>query len=154
MERPRSQKGQFLPIHGGKRTRLYRVWMAMRERCNNPHNKSFKNYGGRGISVCREWDDYGIFHSWAISSGYAPGLTIDRIDYNGDYSPANCRWVTTWEQNRNYSRNKFITFHGRTQCLSDWADELGIKRATLSFRLKSGMDLERAFLANDYRRSQ
>ena len=150
-QRERTDKGMFAPIHGAKHTRLYKVWCAMRERCNNPHNKRYARYGGRGISVCNEWDDYRAFREWAEMNGYADGLTIDRIDTDGNYEPSNCRWATRAEQNRNYSRNRMITFNGITMCLTDWADKYGIKRATLAFRLNSGKTMEQALENTDGR---
>lgn len=139
--------------HGMKRTKIYRVWCSMKERCNNPHNKSYIYYGSRGISVCREWSDSFVsFYEWSKKNGYQEGLTIDRIDSNGNYCPNNCRWVTTAIQNRNYSRNHFLTYNGETLCLKDMAEKYGVKTTTLLFRLKSGMALDLA-LQNIDRRS-
>lgn len=92
--------------HGGRGTRLYNVWKAMRQRCNDPNYSSYPYYGGRGISVCEEWSDYQVFRDWAFANGYDPDAprgqcTIDRIDVNGDYEPSNCRWVNTAIQNKN-----------------------------------------------------
>lgn len=146
------KSGRFCVEHGGKRTKLYRVWCSMKERCNNPNNKAFPRYGGRGISVCSEWsDDFAAFSAWANAAGYADGLTIDRVDNDGDYGPENCRWCSHAEQNRNYSRNRLLTVHGETKCLTDWADTLGINRATLLFRIKSGIPLEEALTNTDRR---
>ena len=87
--------------HGHYGERLYPVWKQMKQRCSNTRNKSYEWYGARGIKVCDEWQDYGVFRSWALSSGYKEGLTIDRINGNGNYEPDNCRWITIQEQQKN-----------------------------------------------------
>ena len=157
MERERDNKGHFLPKHNGRFERLYNVWCAMKERCYNPHNKRFKNYGLKGIKVCAEWHDYAVFREWAKSTGYKEvddykeKLTIDRIDPNGNYEPNNCRWITPREQNRNYSKNHFITYKGKTLCITDWEKETGINRATILYRVKNGKSLEEIFKKGDMR---
>lgn len=90
--------------HGGRKDGLYKVFSSMKSRCTNPNMESYYLYGGRGISICPEWDNYANFKEWAESSGYTKGLSIDRIDSNLGYSPDNCRWATAECQNRN--RNK------------------------------------------------
>ena len=155
IERERLANGTFAPIHNGRRTKLYSVWCTMKERCCNPNSKSYKHYGGRGISVCEEWtNSFAAFKAWADSTGYRDGLTIDRIDCSGNYEPSNCRWATSAEQNRNYSRNHFITYRGETKCLCDWADEFGINRSTVLFRLNSGKSLDEVFCPEDGRRTR
>lgn len=98
--------------HGGKGTRLYRVWLGMRERCSNPKHSSYPLYGGRGISVCDEWNrDYALFREWALANGYDDkakrgDCTLDRIDTNGCYCPENCRWVSMLIQSNNRRNHK------------------------------------------------
>lgn len=87
--------------HGGSHTRVYRIWQAMRDRTGNPKASRYAYYGGRGISVCREWQQFEPFREWALSNGYAANLSIDRIDNDGNYEPYNCRWATQQTQVRN-----------------------------------------------------
>ena len=98
--------------HLGSRTRLYRIWNAMKNRCNNPKSTNYKNYGMRGITVCQEWaSSFEKFRDWAVSNGYADDLSIDRLDVNGSYEPSNCRWATILQQanNRRNTRGGGIT---------------------------------------------
>ncbi len=155
MNRARNSNGTFGIIHNGRRTPLYRIWCAMKERCNNPHNKRFSRYGARGIRVCEEWSiSFNAFREWAISNGYKKGMTIDRIDNEKGYEPSNCRWATIAEQNRNYSRNHLITFDGETLCVTDWANKLGINQATILYRLKNGKTIQEALSKTDGRKTR
>lgn len=93
-------------------SRLYEIWSGMKNRCNNPKNHDFHHYGGRGISVCSEWNDYLTFKKWALSNGYEKTLTIDRINVNGNYEPSNCRWATRKEQAQNRRSQSEIACKG------------------------------------------
>lgn len=133
--------------------RLRGVWRNMIQRCHNPNHPQYCSYGGRGITVCDEWrNDYPCFREWALKNGYAQGLTIDRIDNNGGYSPQNCRWATYKEQNRNKRSNRNITLNGETKCLSEWAEFFGIGVPIVTRRLNDGWAEEDAFTAPLYAR--
>lgn len=118
--------------HGMTGTRIYKCWKNMLQRCNNPKIAEYKNYGGRGISVCNDWATFQNFYDWAIQSGYRDDLTIDRIDVNKNYCPENCRWADRYTQARNRTDNIFITINGKTMVQKDWAKELNISPATLN----------------------
>ena len=135
-----------ITTHGLSKHPLYKIYKAMKERTNKEYSKSYKNYGGRGIKVCDEWlNDFGKFYDWAMSNGYKDGLTIDRIDVNGNYEPSNCRWATMKEQGNNKRNNRNITYHGQTYTMKQWAEKLGIKYSTLSMRInKYDWGIERA----------
>lgn len=98
--------------HNACYTRLYNIWKAMRQRCELPTRTSFEHYGGKGISVCAEWQTFEGFAAWAKQAGYAENLSIDRIDANGNYEPVNCRWITGAENAR-----RAHTKHGKIQCI-------------------------------------
>ena len=130
--------------HGMRYTRIYNIWRSMRQRCSNPKCKNYKNYGGRGITVCQEWEDFQTFYDWAMSNGYAEDLTIDRVDVNGDYEPSNCRWVSYKIQANNKSDSKFIEVNGISHTIAEWSDITGIQKATIWARLQKGWSIERA----------
>ena len=116
-------RNRFLK-HGQRFTRLYDIWRNMRYRCNDVHNK---DYGGRGISVCEEWDkSFLSFQEWAYKNGYSKNLTIDRIDNNGNYEPSNCRWATPKEQGNNKRNNLKIYFNGEIYTPSEYAQKYGV----------------------------
>ena len=117
------------------RDKLYNVWRGIKKRCNNPSYYAYPQYGGRGIKLSEEWKDFDAFYKWALVNGYEVGLTIDRIDNNGDYSPSNCRWATWKTQGNNRRTNTPITFNEKTQTLSMWADEIGVSQEMLWNRL-------------------
>ena len=121
--------------HGLRHTRLYIVWCDMRRRCNNDKAHEYKNYGGRGIRVCEEWNnDFKSFYDWSMANGYNENAergecTIDRIDVNGDYTPGNCRFVDLMVQGGNKRNNRLITHNGEKKTQSEWARFYGKNRA-------------------------
>lgn len=124
-------------VHGGKGTPEYRAWKHMRERCNNPNDKRYENYGGRGIRVCDRWNDFTAFMS---DLGPRPSRrhSIERIDVNGHYEPGNVKWATVKEQARNKTTTLYVEVDGRIKKVSDLAETLGVKYDTLLKRAKRG----------------
>ena len=122
--------------HGGRRDRLYTIWHNMKQRCFGTTYKDYPQWGGRGITVCDEWrNDYSEFKRWALSNGYDEGLSLDRIDVNGDYDPSNCRWVDWHTQAKNRTNSMNFEVNGELKNLADLADEYGIKYGTLYQRV-------------------
>ena len=105
--------------------RLYNIWVDMKQRCRADGNEVHKYWGGKGIKVCSDWNDYKVFEKWALSHGYKDHLTIDRIDGTKDYCPDNCRWATYSEQSRNMSSNHYIEINGESHIVEDWCNILG-----------------------------
>lgn len=131
----------------GKRnaSKLYSIWVNMRNRCSNQENKSFAYYGGRGISVCDEWNEFLNFEKWAIQNGFEENLTLDRVDVNGNYDPENCRWISRKEQMRNTRSNHLLTYNGETKTMAEWAEITGIPYSTLKQRInKYNYSVEKA----------
>ena len=123
--------------HSLRHTRIYRIWLLMQNRCFNSKYHLFKNYGGRGITICKEWkNDFVKFYNWSMANGYKDDLTIDRINVNGNYEPSNCRWATKLQQQRNTTRLRKITYKNETHCISEWADILGLEYNTLYYRFR------------------
>ena len=146
----------FHKSHGMTETKLYTTWLNMRSRCNKPDNIMYQYYGGRGIRVCQEWNDaFEPFMEWAISHGYEEGLSIDRINVDGNYEPDNCRWVTKKAQYFNRTDNHLLTAFGKTQTIKEWADETGIKYDTIERRVNAyGWSAEKAVTIKPKRRTQ
>lgn len=133
--------------HGGYGTSLNNIWNGMRQRCNNPKNNHYDNYGARGIRICEEWDDFSVFRDWAYDNGYDPTLgrekcSLDRIDVNGDYTPDNCRWVSMKEQGRNKRNTIYLTYNDETHALAEWAEIVGQKYSILHSRYSRGLNAE------------
>lgn len=130
--------------HGGRNSKLYRIWSNMKDRCNNPDCKVYSDYGGRGIKVCKEWiDDFSAFQKWALANGYKEGLTIDRKDNDKGYSPDNCRWTDRKIQGNNKRNCRYITYKGQRKTVAEWSDITGIPHDTLLYRLNHGWETER-----------
>lgn len=126
---------------GKLRSRTYRIWIGIHTRCNNQKKKEWSRYGGRGIKVCERWHRFENF--LADMSDCPDGLTIERINSNGNYEPGNCRWATHHDQTRNKRTNVNLTFNEETLCVADWAKELGMTRETISGRLSRGWSIEK-----------
>lgn len=122
----------------------------MRARCNNPKNHDYVDYGGRGISICARWNSFANF--FADMGPRPPGLTVDRIDVNGNYEPGNCRWATSITQARNKRTSLLIEFDGTTRPLMEWCEIYNIDRTKVQYRLKQGWSFEDAFSDRDFRR--
>ena len=128
----------------------YGSYRSMMDRCYRKTAKNYPFYGGRGIAVCDEWHDISAFEKWAKSSGYAVGMSLDRIDANGNYSPENCRWATAGEQANNRRNTVYLNYQGEKKTISEWAKMLGIKRSTLSNRIYRGWSVEKALARRNY----
>lgn len=132
-----------LLTHNKSNSRLYRIHRHMLNRCANPN---LKRYGGRGISVCKEWMKFEVFYNWAINNGYQDELSLDRYpDRNGNYCPENCRWATSMQQQRNRDFTLLVTYFGQPKPLADLAIEHGINYGTLKSRIfRSKWPVEKA----------
>lgn len=133
----KERTGSVQRTHGMRKSRLYYTWAQMRERCEKPSSPAFKYYGAKGVKVCARWQDFANF---IADMGMPPkGCTLDRIDNSGDYKPGNVRWADKVTQAKNRSSVRWITFNGKTQCIADWARELGMGRKTIRHRLNQGL---------------
>lgn len=126
--------------HGMADTKIYSVYRSMMKRCYLKSSQQYNNYGGRGISVCDEWRfGFENFYDWVQTSGYQEGLSIDRINNNGDYCPENCRWATVQEQGNNRRTNVPVTIRGETHNMYEWAKMSGVSIQTIHYRLNRGL---------------
>lgn len=124
--------------HGMSRSQIYKNWAAMHQRCRNPNSSEYYCYGGRGISICEEWNDFSRFFEWSMKNGWRPGLTIDRIDNDKGYSPVNCRFATRAEQNQNTSRTHRIKDGDRLITAAEAARIVGVSRSTVAKWCRAG----------------
>lgn len=137
--------GKHTLKHGYRKTRLYSIYNSMKQRCNNPNASGYKNYGGRGIMVCAEWnkpDGLKDFAEWALSNGYTDSLSLERKDVNGNYEPDNCCWIPKNQQAKNTRRTVRVIFNGSTMIMSDFAKLIKVDHRVVSRALKEGMTAE------------
>ena len=128
--------------HGLSHTRTHAIWLNMLDRCRRTTRKDYAYYGGRGISVCDRWSAFAAF---LADMGEAPdGMSIERLDNDGNYCPNNCVWASRKEQARNKRNTVRIFYNGRTMALGDWADEIGLAPLTIWKRLKRGWTVAKA----------
>ena len=126
----------------GRVPKTYMAWCNMIQRCTNSKHKHYQDYGGRGIKVCKRWIK---FENFLEDMGIPKkGLTLDRIDNSKGYCKSNCRWATRKEQQRNTRRNHMISYNGKTQCMSEWAEQTGISASAILWRLNHGWSIEKA----------
>lgn len=132
--------------HGLRNHKLYNVWNGINNRCNNSNHERYSDYGGRGISLCSEWNDFVTFYTWSIDNGYTDGLELDRSNNDNDYCPDNCRWTTPVKQARNRRSNRYLTAFNETKLLCEWPEDIRCKVGykTLHKRLKDGWSNEDA----------
>lgn len=137
--------------HGKTHTRLYGIWRQMNQRCFNQKNAQYKYYGLKGVKVCDEWLNFENFYNWSINNNYSDNLTIDRINFNGDYCPENCRWVTMKEQGNNKSTNRIIVINNEQMTLTQCAEKYGVNPITLQIRLSRGWSIEKAICNKNFK---
>ena len=132
--------------HNMSRTRLYGIYRSMKQRCYLKTSKAYKYYGGRGIKVCDEWrNDSSKFFEWALANGYKDGLSIDRVDVNGNYEPSNCRWTTAVVQANNQRTNRKLTYNGETHGIYEWERIMGLPHNLIGVRIREcGWSAEKA----------
>lgn len=127
------------------RERIYSIFHNMKSRCYLPTFSRYEFYGAKGIKICDEWlKSFNEFYLWAINNGYNDKLEIDRINYNGNYEPANCRWVDKKLQNNNTRKNNYITYNGQTKTVAQWAEIYNLHRCVLNNRIRRGLSFEEA----------
>lgn len=131
--------------HGYYKKPWNNSYKCMMSRCYREKDPSYKYYGGRGITVCEEWQNIENFEKWVDENPYFEGATLDRLDSNGNYEPSNCRWATMAEQDNNRRNTIYIELNGESHTISEWSEITGINRSTLNNRYLKGWDVEEIF---------
>lgn len=131
-------KREINKTHGLRYDPLYRTWLNMRDRCNNPNNSHYIYYGKKGVKVCNLWNNFKEFHTWAYSNGYIPNsnLSIERVDNSKGYCPENCKWIKISEQSKNKTSNYQIEYDGKLRTVAEISEITGIKAPTLYSRIR------------------
>ena len=141
--------------HGMSNTKIYNIWSSMKRRCYTKTQTAYKHYGARGIKICDKWLDkdngFMNFYNWAIKNGYHEGLSIDRINVDGNYEPKNCRWVTQKVQSNNTRRNVYIVYNEEKHTLKEWSDLLNLNYKAVFNRYQKGFSLQEVFYRGDLR---
>ena len=138
------QKRKRKLTHGLSKTRLYRIYTGIKNRCFNTNEPSYRHYGGRGIRMCDEWaKDFMSFYTWAIANGYDESLpanqcTIERIDVNGNYCPENCKWIPMRQQGWNKRNTRYVVYNGKKMSVAEASELSGISAKTIYTRLSRG----------------
>lgn len=128
-----------LKKHGMFGTRIYGIWNGILGRTKYKYPRDKNNYWGRGITICKDWENFENFYLWAINNGYKDNLSIDRIDVNGNYAPDNCQWVTSTQQANNRRNTRWITYKGVTRSITEWCRELKLNEFTIKSRYRRGI---------------
>lgn len=126
--------------HGLTNSKIYNIWSGMKRRTTDPKQENYKNYGGRGITVCDEWlDDFQSFYDWSMNNGYKEGLSIERVDTNGNYDPSNCRWIEPIDQYYNKRNTVLVEIDGIKKTYKEWTEQLGVNRWWIESRVRKGL---------------
>lgn len=139
----KEQSSKFNKTHGESKSKLYNVWIDMKARCKAKTHHAYKWYGEKGVSVCKEWDnDYLAFKKWSIDNGYKDGLTIDRIDSNGNYCPENCRWATRKQQSNNISSCVYFDFMGERLNITQFCEKYNVSHSHFYSKARKNICLD------------
>lgn len=147
-ERKKPNQGQFklkYKVNKDIYKRIYNIWRGIKTRCFNKNDSHYKDYGERGITICKDWLCFQNFYDWAMNNGYQDNLSIDRIDVNDSYYPQNCRWATNKTQNRNKRNNHLIYVKGIIAPVSEICEIFGVNKNIVFYRLKKGLSYKDLF---------